>query len=208
MVRSAIILIFFTTLCAESWAQRPTAFTVKYFGMTIHPYGDKTADLQPYKLDKDAHFVANFGLFIGYEKFFYKDLLSLKIIQAGFTDCSGGLAGITHIGIRMKMFELNEKHVFYFGIGPTMLYRQSWERFGSAYTSSGYFNDGRISGQNIQYRFIPYGCEVEWDYNINDKNAFSVGFTPGIPMALTLSVGWKHWLYKENFDYNRVYIPR
>lgn len=208
MVKKVLILFSLLIVVCSSNAQAPSAFTIKYFGLTIHPFGDKTAELQPYKLDRNARFVANFGCFLGYERFVFKDLVSIKIIQAGFTDCSGGLAGFTHVGVRMRMFQLKEKSTFYFGFGPAFMYRDSWERFGDAYSSSGYFNSGSVRGHEIQYKLIPYACEIEWDYKLNEKNAFSVGFTPGIPMALTFSVGWKHWIHKPTFDYLKLYIPK
>lgn len=207
MVKKAGVFFLLLFIVCTSQAQVPSAFTIKYFGMTIHPFGDNTAELQPYKLDRNARFVVNFGGFVGYERFFFKDLVGIKIIQAGFTDCSGGLAGISHIGLRMRMFQ-KKKSTFYFGIGPALMYRDSWERFGDAYSSSGYFNSMTIHGHAVQYKLIPYACEIEWDYKLNEKNAFSVGFTPGVPMALTFSVGWKHWIHKPAFDYIKLYIPK
>lgn len=206
-MRIKILIILTLWLSFNINAQAPSSFTIKYFGMTIHPFGDKTADLQPYKLDRNAHFVMNFGFFAGYERFVYRDLLGIKIIQAVFTDCSGGLAGITHLGIRVRMFQ-GEKNSFYFGIGPALLYRDSWERFGNAYTPSGYFNSSILGSRQVQHKLIPYACEVEWDHRINEKNALSVGFTPGMPLALTFSVGWKHWIHKPSFDYVKLYVPK
>jgi hypothetical protein len=190
------------------FAQAQSTFTLKYFGVTVHPFGDRTADLQPYKLDREAHVVLNFGVYAGYERFVYKDLVSIKAIQGGFTDCSGGWASVTHIGVRALLFE-NEKHRLYFGIGPTLLVRNSWTRFGSAYKPSGYFNlaDNTFAG-DVQWKFIPYGCEFEYDYRWTERDHLSVGFTPGVPLACTFSVGWKHWITVKEFDYMKLYLPK
>jgi hypothetical protein len=92
------ILFAFLLMCSSLSAQE--TITLKYFGLTIHPFGDPTAHLQPNKLDSKARFVANVGLFAGYEKFFFKDLFSVKIIQGAVSDCSNGFASITHLGAR------------------------------------------------------------------------------------------------------------
>jgi hypothetical protein len=174
-----------------------STITVKYFGCTIHPFGDKSAALMPYKFDNKGRFVANFGGFIGYEKYIYEDFISAKIIQGIFTDCSGGLAGVTHIGLRGVLID-KKKHRLSFGIGPAFLYRNSWSRFGEDYTSSGFFNEyhSRHVG-DVQWKFFYVGFEFEYDYLLNQKNDLSVSFTPGVPMACIFSVGVKHWFSKD-----------
>lgn len=174
-----------------------STLTVKYFGLTIHPFGDKAAALMPYKADSRGVFIANFGGFVGYEKYIYEDFISAKIIQGVFTDCSGGLAGATHIGLRGVLID-RKKHRLSFGLGPTLIYRDSWNRFGERYTSSGFFNEyySRSIG-DIQWKFFYFGFEFEYDYLINSKNDLSVSFTPGVPMACIFSVGLKHWFSKD-----------
>lgn len=199
----ASILFITSNLCSAQ-----SAFTVKYFGLTIHPFGDPTAELQPYKLDDNAKFVMNFGGFAGYEKFFYRDLVSVKAIQGVFSDCSGGLASVTHIGPRLNLLKV-KKHKIYFGIGPTLILRDSWTRFGEKYTSSGYFNVAKTARfGELQWKFIPYGLELEYDFAITERNQFSLSFTPGVPLAMIFSFGWKHWIKIKEFDPYKVYIPR
>lgn len=191
---------------AQSVAQ--STFTLKYFGLTVHPFGDPTANLQPYKLDRNAFFVANFGLFTGYEKFVYKDILSVKVIQAGFSDCSGGAAGFTHLGIRAVALDRG-KHFGSIGFGPVFLYRNSWTRFGEDYESSGYFRIHETKWGPMQYKFIPYGLDIEYDYELNPNNGVSFSVIPGFPMALVFSFGWKHWFNKKEESYKKVlYVPR
>lgn len=182
--------------------------TVKYFGLTIHPAGDKTANIQPYKLDKNAVFVANFGGFIGYERYLHEDLVSAKTISAVFTDCSGGFAVVQHLGIRGTLMKL-EKHRIYAGLGPTLLVRDSWTRFGDAYQSSGFFNlSNTKTFGDVQWKLIPYGFEFEYDYVFTDKNQLTVSFTPGVPLAAILSVGWKHWFNVKSYKQYKVYVPK
>ena len=186
-----------------------TAFTVKYFGLTIHPFGDKTAHLQPNKLDPNAVFVRNNGLFIGYEKFIHQDLVSLKGIQGVMTDCSNGLAVVSHLGIRGTLFQ-NDKHRLCMGIGPTFIVRESWTRFGAAYTSSGFFNERQSERfGDLQWKFIPYGFEFEYDYCFTEKDNLSISLTPGVPLANIISIGWKHWVTIKRYDDNvKLYVPK
>jgi len=179
------------------WAKGQSTVTLKYFGLTMHPFGDNSAELMPYKLDKRAQFVLNFGGFAGYEKYIYEDFISAKIIQGVFTDCSGGLAGFTHIGLRGVLID-KKKHRLSFGLGPTLLYRDSWRRFGEEYTPSGFFNEYHSSHLgDLQWKFFIVGFEFEYDYLLNRKNDLSLSFTPGIPMACIFSVGIKHWFSKD-----------
>ncbi len=174
-----------------------STLTVKYFGLTMHPFGDKSAALMPYKFDSKGRFVANFGGFIGYEKYVYEDFISAKIIQGIFTDCSGGLAGVTHIGLRGVLID-KKKQRLSFGVGPTFLYRDSWSRFGENYTSSGFFNEYHSNNLgDIQWKLFFIGFEFEYDYLLNQKNDLSLSFTPGVPMACIFSIGVKHWFSKD-----------
>lgn len=187
------LIVALTLTCAQA----QTTFTLKYFGLTVHPTGDPTANLQPYKLDKRARFVANFGAFAGVEHFVYKEYVSVKLIQGLFTDCSGGWCSVTHIGGRMILYK-RPKHRIYLGLGPAFMVRDSWTRFGDVYEPSGFFRVGtsRTLGE-VQYRFLPVSFELEYDWVLTPKNQLSVSFTPGVPLACILSVGWKHWFDKR-----------
>jgi hypothetical protein len=169
--------------------------SLKYFGLTIHPFGDRTAYMQPYKLDKNARFVLNFGGFASYEHFVWEDILSVKGLQGVFTDCSGGMAGVTHIGVRTNVDR--GRHRVSFGLGPTFFYREDWNRI-EGYQDSGFLKHGnsRLFGP-VQYRFFWYGMELEYDYRLGDRTDLSVGCTPGFPFVFTWSVGVKYWLNKD-----------
>lgn len=200
-----ILLFLFSQVGLFCSAQE--TITLKYFGLTIHPFGDKTANLQPNKLDKNAHFVANIGLFIGYEKFLYEDRFSIKLIQGFISDCSNGFASVTHFGPRVALLK-REKHRIYFGIGPTLLIRDSWLRFGDAYESSGFFNETYSDHfGDLQWKLIPYAFEFEYDIAFNPENQFSISLTPGVP-AIIFSVGWKHWFHLREYDDLKLYVPK
>jgi hypothetical protein len=204
-MKSIFLFVFLLTISSIS-AQ--DSFTAKYFGLTIHPFGDRTAELQPYKFDSKARFVGNVGVFLGYDKFIYKDLISVKLIQGIFIDCSAGNAGFTHLGIRALAFE-NEKNRLYLGIGPTYIYRESWTRFEEIYNSSGWFNVSQTKNfGKIQHKFVWYGLDIEYDRILNEHNSLTFSCTPGVPLAIILSVGWKYRFKTEEFTYNRPVAPR
>jgi hypothetical protein len=205
-VKQKIILSALATLFACGvYAQ--VNVSLRYFGLTIHPFGDKQANLQPYKLDPESHFVLNFGGFAGIEKFVWQDIISIKVLQAFFTDCSAGKAGFTHLGVRGVLFE-NEKHRLLFGLGPTLLYREDWNRF-PEYEDSGFFYrfHSRRFG-DIQYYMFWYGAEFEYDIKVGERTDLNFGFTPGAPMALTFSAGVKYWINKDFKKREKLVIPR
>mgnify|MGYP001080124088 CR=1 FL=1 len=195
-------------LCLLTSLKAQEAFTIKYYGLSIHPGGDPTAHLQPFRLDDEAKYVMNFGGFVGYEKFIYEDLVSLKVIQGLMADCSAGLASVSHVGIRGRIFD-TKKHRLYLGIGPTLLVRDSWNRFGDKYTSSGYLNEytSRTLGE-LQWKLVPYGFEFEYDYKISLKDHLSISITPAPPLALLTSIGWKHWIEIKEFPSLKIYTPK
>jgi hypothetical protein len=97
----------------------------------------------------------------------------------------------------------------YVGLGPAFLIRDSWRRFGDEYEPSGYFNEtySKRFG-DLQWKAAPIAIDIEYDYAFNPKNQLSFSFTPGVPFAIILSVGWKHWLHIKEFDKFRPYVPR
>lgn len=201
-ILSFILLI--SIACFHARAQ--SNVSLKYFGLTMHPFGDETAYLQPYKLDNQARFVLNFGGFASYEKYVWKEIVSVKAMQGVFTDCSGGMAGVTHIGLRINGEK--DRHRLGIGLGPTLFYREDWNRF-EGYTDSGFMS--RTNNQwlgPLQYKFFWYGLEIEYDYRLGDRTDLSVGFTPGFPFVFTWSVGAKYWFSKGSEEAAKLVSPR
>lgn len=196
------LLIVLIICSLHTHGQSQSNWSLKYFGLTIHPFGDASAEIQPYKLDENAFFVLNFGGYAGYEKFIWNDFISIKFKQGLFTDCSAGWMGVSHIGLQMKLLE-GGKHRLSFGAGPTLIYRESWTRF-DFYEKNPFWNyhtSNRLG--EVQWRTILYGCEFVYDYRIGEKLELSTGFTPGFPMAFTFSFGVKYWISR---DYEQKYL--
>lgn len=165
---------------------------IKYFGLSIHPKGEKdNAFLMPNKLDENAYLVVNFGGIVSYEHFVFKDIISLKIVQALYADCAARLGGFSHIGLRGTILRKG-KHTLSGGIGPTMVYRKSWLELNE------YVNQNRFKGDENdqwQYLFLWYGGEFEYKYSLNDKFDISSSFVPGYPDLISLSFGINIKLY-------------
>jgi hypothetical protein len=199
------MLLLVCGLAIPVLAQTPSNLSLKYLGFTIHPKGDRTANLQPYKLDPKAHFVVNFGGALGYERFILQDVLSLKLVQAVFLDCSAGLASVTFASIRANFVDRG-RHRASMGFGPALMIRQSWERLPD-YKSSGYMNTGYLKPFGaVQWKLFPYGVEFEYDCRISKRLDFSVSLTPGLPMAVTMGAGLKYWVERDYKE--KVFLPR
>lgn len=178
----AVILTFITY--TKSFAQ--SNIGIKYFGLSIHPKGEKVnAFLMPNKLDKNGYLVMNLGGEFMFEMFFYKDIISVKVIQALYADCAAKSGGFSHIGIRAKIIKIG-KNSMYGGIGPALVYRRNWLEM------NGYINQNRFKGEpndKWQYLFLWYGGEFEYKYAITDRIDFSASFIPGYPDLMSLAVG-------------------
>ena len=190
MKRCWLFLLIVLPYCSFAQGENVTA---KFFGLTIHPFGDELASVQPNKLDDKAYFVLNLGGFVGYERYIWQDIVSLKLTQGVFTDCSDGKAGFTHLGLRGILYDKGKHHAM-MGFGPMLFYRDSWTRFPD-YEDKGVF--GLARNKTIQYKFFWYGLEVEYDYRLSKKTDLSVTFTPGLPFVIAYAVGFKYWINKD-----------
>lgn len=179
-------IVLFTLLLAALHVSAQNKVGLKYFGLSIHPKGEKeNAFLMPNKLDKDAYLVLNAGGVVSYERFLYKDILSLKIAQALYADCAARLGGFTHIGLRGRIMK-SGKHLLTGGLGPTLVFRRNWMEL------EGYKNQNRFKGNQEdywQYLFLWYGGEFEYQYSMSKELDFSVSFVPGYPHLMSLSLG-------------------
>lgn len=199
------ILLLFVFSAVHLFSQ--TDFSLRYFGLTIHPNGDQTAKIQPHKLDRHAYAVANFGAFVSADHYFLYDQLAFTLMQGIFTDCSGGIAGFSHFGIRGLLLEKG-KHRLLAGIGPMLYYRRDWNRF-SEYEDSGFFH--RYHSRNfgdLQYKVFWVAGEFDWQWEISDHFDFNAGFTPGFPLAMSFSAGLTWWpqRFTKKIEQPKIYF--
>lgn len=187
--RVTLILLL---ILAPSLTHADHTLGLKLFGLSIHPKGEKeNAFMMPRKLDQNAYFVMNLGLMGSYDYFFYQDIFSVRVVQAFYSDCASRPGGFSHIGFRGKIFRKG-KHSLYGGIGPTLIYRKNW------LDVEGYNNPGFFQGDEDdfwQYKFIWYGGEFEYGYDITENLAITTAFIPGYPDLMSLSAGARYWFH-------------
>lgn len=198
-----VLLFIATTVRAQN------SFSLRYFGLTIHPFGDQTSQLQPFKLDKKAIIVANFGGFAVYDHYIFYDQIAITGMQGVFSDCSAGLAGFTHIGIRGLLMDKG-KHRLMLDIGPMIYYRRDWNRF-PEYVDGGVFR--RYHSRNLgdlQYKFFWIAGEFSWNWQLSKEFDFNAGFTPGLPLALAFSAGISWWpkRFETKYVQPRIYLRK
>jgi hypothetical protein len=175
------VLFYVTLLNAQSYN-----IGIKFFGLSVHPLGAVNAELMPLKLDAKGIFVVDLGAMAFFEKYLWSNSTSIKISQAFYGDCIMQFAGFSHIGVRKKIFTIG-KHNLNGGIGPSLIYRKNWYDIDGYDDAFSFFNGNK---EDVwQWRFLWYGGEFEYNYNIKDNIDFSVTFIPGFPDLVGFAFG-------------------
>jgi len=191
-MRSIVLFLFFLIIPVVGFSQ--DNFSAKFFGFSFHPDGDVNADNMPTKVDKNGVLVVNIGVYLGYEKFVFKDKLSIKTATAFYSDCGGLFSGLVHVGFRGVIVQF-DKFSINGGLGPTFIYRRSWYSKFDDYVNSGFYNGNET--HFWQYKFLWYGGELEFNYKLNDRLDLSTTFIPGYPKLLELSFGVRYRFKKQ-----------
>lgn len=187
MAKYLLLVLFLTTGKYTAFAQ--TSYTsLKFFGLSIHPYGDKNAHLMPINPDKKGYVVWNLGGVLAHERQVANSKYSLKVLQALYSDCAAQAGGFSHVGIRAIILHKN-RHQLTGGLGPTLIFRRNWHRLPN-YEPSSFFNGNKEDPW--QYKILWYGGELEYHYSISEKYAFSLTFIPGWPNIMSLSAGIRY----------------
>lgn len=186
-VRSMFLVLFI--LCsqfpvvAQGNAALKNAVTVKFFGLSGHLKQAKNPSLFPNRLDDKGIFVLNLGGIVGYERFVWRDRISIRLEQGLYADCAAELAGFTHLGWRGVILKKG-RHSVNGGFGPTLVYRQDWNKM-QDYEDDGYFK----RNGNWQYKFYWYGGEFEYNYMLKQGTELSINMVPGLPELISVGVG-------------------
>jgi hypothetical protein len=159
---------------------------IKYFGLSFHPLGAYNNELMPLKFDPKGIFVLDVGAMASFEKYLWKDFISIKVAQAFYGDCILQFAGFSHIGFRIKIFTIG-KHNLNGGIGPTLIYRKNWYDIDGYDDTFSFFNGSK--NDYWQWRFLWYGGEFEYNYNLLKNIDLSITFIPGFPDLVAFAFG-------------------
>lgn len=188
-IRFVLLMSLCCQLIPSGWAQSPltykNAFTVKYFGLSMHLRQTPYPELFKNRLDRKGIAVLNFGGIIGYDRFVVRDVISVRIEQGLYSDCASSMAGFTHLGWRGQIFR-SGRHSLNGGFGPTLVYRRDWNRL-PGYEDDGYFER---SG-DWQYKFYWYGGEFEYNYQLKGQYDLSLNLVPGIPELVSFGAGFR-----------------
>lgn len=163
---------------------------VKYMGLTTHLKKSLHPQIYKRKFDKGGHVVINHGLILNFE-YFVSDRAAIRLSQALVPfDCANKFLGATQLGISYGRFIAQSSNEIRIVAGPIHFYRRSWKDI------DGYKDDGlfRLSKNGKwQTKFVWYGGEIEYNYWLNQNQAFSLNWLPGVPELFTFSPGYKMW---------------
>lgn len=140
------------------------AVGVKFVSFSLHPKGSPNAPLMP-----------------------------LKFVQGLYGDCALQFLGYTHLGFRLRLLKI-KRFSANVGIGPTLIYRQSWFKL-KGYDTAEKFLKGN-SFENWEYAFIWYGGEFECNFRIKDAWDMSLAVIPAGFDLINLSTGFRYRFWK------------
>ena len=178
----------FLCLIVPLYAER-FAIGVKLISFSLHPKGSPNAHLMPLKFNSSGVFVYNPGGTLNFDVFIIDDILSVKFVQGLYGDCALQFLGYTHLGFRLRLFKI-KRFSINIGIGPTLIYRQSWFRL-KGYNIAEKFLKG-TPFEKWEYRFIWYGGELECNFRIKDTWDMSVAIIPAGLDLINLSAGFRY----------------
>ena len=78
--------------------------SLKFFGISLHPYGDENAHLMPLNPDKQGYLVLNIGGTLAHEIQIAESKFSVKLLQTLYSDCAAQTGGFSHLGFRAIIF--------------------------------------------------------------------------------------------------------
>jgi hypothetical protein len=165
------------------------SISLQFMGLTYHPGGGAVNMVKhyPFRLDNKATFVLNLGFSMAYD-YDINDKWFLRGIVGYLKDCAFVDAGFIHIGFRWKPIRLG-RHSINAGLGPFLSVREDWHQF-EGYSDKSDFYGNRV-WNGMQYRFFPFGGEIEYQYKISRKWCFQYSVVPGFPAVVNSRFGFR-----------------
>lgn len=185
-----LCLLFVLCTLTPLYAER-FAVGVKFLSFSSHPKGSPNAPLMPLKFDSRGVFVYNPGGTLNFEYFVVNDIFSVKFVQGLYGDCALRFLGYTHLGFRLRMLKI-KRFSTNIGIGPTLIYRQSWFKLDGYDTSEKVMYGTPL--EDWEYLFIWYGGELEFNVRVKDGWDASFSVIPAGIDLINMSLGFRYRL--------------
>jgi hypothetical protein len=170
------------------------AVNAKYFGLTYHPGGGADGGEVPYprSIDDRGYWVLQVGAEVDFDYYINK-FVQIRFANALFKDCIDVWSGHISLAPRVSYttdFGLSAR----FGIGPTLIWRESWWKSNEVewYNGDGFYGKEETDDA-IQTAFLWYGGNIEVDYQITEKWGIAYSLIPGYPQVFSNSIGVRRY---------------
>jgi len=179
------VLSFCTALFAADGPSPRWAITVKYVGLTYHPFGVAPFEFET-SLDKGGFFSLLKGLEWELDYALNRKIL-LRVSTSIYKDCADLWAGYYHFGFRAN-FRASPNLIYRVGIGPTVIWRENWWEKVAQYGGNIFYGGEKVTGK-YETAFLWYGGNMELDWKTSEQFSLVYAMIPGFPSAVTNSVG-------------------
>ena len=184
-------------LCGQPINGNADAIGMEIITLTSH-ISDSTIQLgEDYhrKLSDDGRHLITPGVELYYDnqipyRSTYAYIDSLRAVAAGYYDSMNHFSGYIAYMPRWIIFKF-KKTSLNFGIGPTLIFRESWKTI-PQYRDDGYYQESENFLPGYQYKFI-LGGDINIHYEINNRLEAVWSIIPGLPYVITHAFGvrWK-----------------
>lgn len=192
MQKRYYIFIVFLFVSSCFIARSQSTFSLEVLTIGLHPFDKPNHALFENALDADGNFSAEPGLAFSYETFVRDNWASFQFSTSIFSDAGGQMAGFTDITFRI-MFYHKWRSSFYLGLGPALLYRNSWKNLSHGNITyvpeTSYWVDGN-------WEVLPNVVgKLEYDLFLGSKSDILIGIYYGHSYeTFTASLGYRYWI--------------
>ncbi|MDB5103329.1 MAG: hypothetical protein JWP91_1018 [Fibrobacteres bacterium] len=185
MIHTLVAALILAACCrAEPDYADRFAIGANYYALTYHPGGGGAE--YPRQLDDKAYWVFQVGAET-YADYYVLPWLLVRGAGALYKDCADVWAGFAHLGFRLNWAPA-DRFALRIGIGPSLLWRESWLGRVERYRSDAFFGRPRPSDR-FQSAFIWFGGNVETEFKIGHGLGILYSVVPGYPFVITSSLG-------------------
>jgi len=178
-------LVFAKLIFVSGFAQ--TNIGIKFASLSAE-FGEKLNDsLYVNSFGKDKAFAFEPGLIATFEAF-TDEKLSFKFSTGVFRDRAEKIAGYSQITLNYMLLK-EYKHSLYFGVGPAVHYRQSWNSI-QGYIPENFYTDNTENQSKISW----LSAEILYRYYLSKTTDFTVSLNHTKAHGISMSLGIKYWL--------------